>query len=119
MPLISGIGSPQAISSASGGKVYAVNTLTEAGLTTVLQPNPQRVSITFHNPGAHDLRVGPSVLVDGSANSFTNAAPGGSFLVFANGGTLVITGECQVGWRALSVTGAGTNNPITTMESNI
>lgn len=129
MGLIStGPGSPLAFSAASGGKVYGYNNISESAARVVAQANPSRQKITFHNPGASDIFIAPSN-VQGTLGTAptqptntalvpTNAALGGCFRVYGNGGTLAIEGECQGAWQALAVTGAGSTNPLTVMESN-
>ncbi len=124
-----GPGSPLAFSSASGGKVYGYNNIAEAAPIVVAQANPSRQKITFHNPGINDVFVGPSVVqnVLGSAPSQpsnvplapSNAALGGCWRVYGNGGVLSIEGECQGAWQAFANTGAGPTNPLTVMESNV
>lgn len=129
MTIFGGVGGSQVFSSASGGKVYGYNNIGEAAPRVVAQANTSRQSITFHNPGASDVFIAPSNVQNilGTAPTTpsnvalvpTNAALGGCWRVFGNGGTLVITGECQGAWQALSVTGAGAANPLTVMESNV
>lgn len=130
MGLIStGPGSPLAFSSASGGKVYAYNTISENGVTIIAAVNPSRQKITFHNPGPNDVFVAPINIQNVVNNVATtpsdhvlilsNAALGGSFRVYGNGGTLSVEGECQGAWQALAATGAGTTNPLTVMDSNV
>ena len=123
MGLIStGPGSPLAFSSASGGKVFSYNNISESGLVTVATANTQRQKIMFHNPGASDVFIAPAyVQTTGSDVALTpsNAALGGCFRVYGNGGTLVIEGECQGAWQAFAVSGAGTTNPLTVMDSNV
>lgn len=123
MGLIStGPGSPLAFSSASGGKVFAYNNISESSSAQVAPANAQRQKILFHNPGANDLFIFPAnVQNTGSdvALSPSNSALGGCFRVYGNGGTLVIEGECQGAYKAFSVTGAGTTNPLTVMDSNV
>lgn len=124
-----GPGSPLAFSSASGGKVYGYNNINETTPRLVANPNTGRQSITFHNPGTSDIFIAPSnvqnVLGTAPTNPSnvalvpTNALLGGCWRVYGNGGVLVITGECQGGWQALSVTGSGTTNALTVMESNV
>lgn len=114
-----GPGSPLAFSSASGGKVYPYNGINPNTSTVVLPANPSRQSLTFHNPGPNDIFVYPQFQAAGSAIVASNAALGGTFRVFGNGGALTITGECQYVWFAFAVTGAGNTNPFTAMESNI
>lgn len=126
--IFGGVGSPQTYSSASGGKVYGYNNINETTATVVAQANPTRQKISFHNPGTNDIFIAPVYIqnVLGTAPSQpsnvaltpTNAALGGTRRVFGNGGTLEISGECQGAWQALAVTGAGTSNPLTVMESN-
>lgn len=120
--IFTGPGSPLAISAASGGKVFAYNAIAEGSLTTVAAANPSRQRIVFHNPGSNDIFIAPTtVQTTGSsvALSPSNAALGGCFRVFANGGTLEITGECQGAWQAFAVTGGGSTNPLTVMDSNV
>lgn len=124
-----GPGSPLAFSSASGGKVYGYNNINETTARVVAQANTNRQSITFHNPGASDIFISPTFVqnVLGTAPTNpsnvalvpSNAALGGCWRVYGNGGTLVITGECQGAWQALAVTAAGAANPLTVMESNV
>ncbi len=124
-----GPGSPLAFSSASGGKVYGYNNIAEAAPIVVAQANPSRQKISFHNPGASDIFIAPSVtqnvLGTAPANPSnatltpSNAALGGCWRVYGNGGVLSIEGECQGAWQAFAVTGAGANNPLTVMESNV
>lgn len=128
MTIFGGVGGSQVFSSASGGKVYGYNNINETTGTVVAPANPSRVKITFHNPGANDIYVAPSVIqnVLGTAPTnpsnvalvLTNAALGGSRIVYGNGGTLEITGECQGQWQALAKTAAGATNPFTVMDSN-
>lgn len=122
MAIISGVGSSGTVSSASGGKVYAFNNINETTNTTVAPANPARQVIEFHNPGPNDMYVSPLLQQTSGSNASlapSNAALGGARLVYGNGGTLRITGECQGAWQALSKTGAGTTNPLTVMDSNI
>jgi hypothetical protein len=124
-----GPGSPLAFASASGGKVYGYNNVNETTAMIVAQANPNRIKITFHNPGASDVFVGPSFVqnVLGAAPTNpsnvalvpSNAALGGCWRVYGNGGVLVIEGECQGAWQAFAVTGAGASVPLTVMESNV
>lgn len=126
--IIGGVGSPLAFSSASGGKVYGYNNIAEGSLVVVAQANPSRQRIRFHNPGANDIFIAPSFVQNtlGTAPSQgvsvaltpSNAALGGCTRVFGNGGTLDITGECQGAWQAFAVTGAGSTNPLTVIDSN-
>lgn len=128
MTIFGGVGAPQAFSSASGGKVFGYNNISESAPVVVAQANPSRVKIRFHNPGASDIFVGPSFIQNtlGTAPTQpsnvaltpTNAALGGMTRVYGNGGTLEVTGECQGAWQALAITGAGTTNPLTVIDSN-
>lgn len=122
MPIIGGVGGSQAFSSASGGKVYAYNNISEnAPIVTVAPANPSRQKIRFHNPGANDIYVAPAFVVNTGSNVAlvpSNAALGGCTIVYGNGGTLEITGECQGAWQAFAKTGAGATNALTVMDSN-
>lgn len=120
MGLIStGPGSPLAFSSASGGKVYAWNTLDAVTGIQVAPANPSRQKILFHNPGTVDVLIYPQYVQTTGSNvaaATSVAAKGGGFLVYANGGTLTIEGECQGAWYALALSSTG--NPLTVMDSN-
>lgn len=106
-------------SSATGGKIYAENDISTTP-QEVAPANPSRQQITFHNPGTVDIFVAPASSYNGT--TFTTLSPttsalGGCFRVFANGGTLVISGECQQAWQAFSASSSG--NPLTIMDSNL
>lgn len=119
MPIQSIVGGSGTYSAANGGKIYLFNDVSTA-LLQVAPASPTRQQITFHNPGAVDIFVAPaSAVFNGSNIVFnpSNALLGGCFRVFGNGGTLVITGECQIAWRAFAL--SGTLNPFTVMDSNI
>ena len=119
MPIFGSVGAPQTIGAANGGKVYAYNNLTTTP-TVVAAANSARVEITFHNPGTSDVFIAP-VMVQTNGSSVpllpTTSALGGCFRVYANGGSLVINGECQGAWQAFSNTGSG--NPLTVVDSNV
>jgi hypothetical protein len=111
-----GVGSPGTVASASGGKVTPINALGTSPIT-VIAGNPQRVSITFHNPSAISIYVAPLITATGAA--LVPALPstlGGTFQVFP-GGLLIVTGECQVGWQAFAA--SGSTAALTIMESNV
>ena len=117
--IATGPGSPLAFSSASGGKVYGFNTLDAVTPVAVAPANPSRQKITFHNPGTVDVIIFPQYLQTTGSNvtaSVMVAAKGGGWLVYGNGGTLVLQGECQGAFYALSVSASG--NPLTVMDSN-
>ena len=117
--IVGGVGGAVAFSSASGGKVYAFNNVSTTP-AQVVAGNVSRTKLTFPNPGTVDIFIAPAtVLVSGAATTLspTTAALGGCFRVFANGGTLVIEGECQTAWQAFSASGTG--NPLTVMDSNL
>lgn len=124
MTAFGGLGGSQVYSSASGGKVYAYNTITNTANTTVAPANPSRQKISFHNPGTVDIYISPvAAFASATASSPTTLTPttalkGGVRTVFANGGTLDISGECQQAWQALAASG-GAVNPLTVMDSNI
>jgi len=123
MGLISIAGGVQANSSASGGKVYAYNTITNTAPTTVAPANPQRRSIVFHNPGSVDIFIAPALAFTSASGvtpttlTPTTAALGGTFRVFGNGGSLTLSGECNGAWQALAASG-GPVNSFTVMDSN-
>lgn len=119
MGIIGIAGGPQAFSSASGGKVLGYNAISTV-FQTVANANTSRTRIIFHNPGTVDILIGPGSVVNlagvGSTFAPSVAAYGGCFRVFANGGTLEITGECQTSWQAAAVSGTGI---LTVMDSNV
>lgn len=120
MGIQTGPGGPQSFSSASGGKVFAFNTISTVP-QVVASANVTRQKITFHNPGDVDIFVGPATVLNSAGSAVplvpTTIALGGCFRVFANGGTLEIGGECQTAWQAFSASGA--TKPLTVMDSNI
>jgi hypothetical protein len=119
MSIITGVGSPGTVSAASGGYILAYNDIYSTPQQVVGQ-DPQRKKLTFHNPGANDIFIAPTVIqTTGSDVIFTPSptALGGCFRVFANGGTLVIEGECQKPWQAFAA--SGTTNPLTVVVSHV
>ncbi len=119
MSIITGVGSPGTVAAASGGYILAYNDISSTP-TQVLGQDPQRKRVTFHNPGTLDIFIAPAFIqTSGTDVPFvpSPSALGGCFRVFANGGTLVIEGECQKPWQAFSAT--GTTNPLTVMPSHV
>lgn len=119
MGIFAGVGAASTFSSASGGKVYGFNNISTAP-AVVAPVNTARQKITFHNPSDVDIYIGPSLIqTTGSSVAFVPAVGtvGGCFLVFANGGTLEITGECQGAWQAFSAT--GNTKPLTVLDTNV
>lgn len=117
-------GASNAVGPTSGGKVYAFN-----NISTVAQPvapaNPQRTSLTFCNPGAVNIYVYPQfvqaqngiVTTNNIALAPTPSALGGCLVVYANGGSIVIQGECAGQYNAFALTGI--SNALTVMDSNL
>lgn len=119
--IFTGVGASGTVNAASGGKVYAFNNIAEAAPITVAPANPSRVRIRFHNPGDNDLYIAPALVqTTGSSVALTpsNAALGGCLIVFSQG-TLDISGEVQGAWQAFAKTGAGAENPLTVIDSNV
>jgi hypothetical protein len=126
--IIGGSGGPLAFSSASGGKTYGYNNISENTPRLVANANPSRQRIRFHNPGPNDIMVYPQYVqnvlgtVPAQPSNValvpSNAALGGCTRVYGNGGTLDISGECSGAWGAFGVTGAGDTNPLTVLDSN-
>src|ERR1700739_1583753 len=97
-----GVGSPGTVSSASGSRVYAFNNISSTPQQVVGQ-NASRQSVTFHNPGANDILVAPAYVQNSGSDVALVPSPsalGGCFRVYANGGTLILSGECQKPWQA-------------------
>jgi hypothetical protein len=121
MSTFTGVGSPGTLSSASGGKVYAWTGLTQALTPLVAPANAARQRLLFHNPSSVDVFVYPQFTQNAGTNSPqipSVAAPGGAFLVYANGGALEIHGECQGQWGAFARDSTG-NACLTVMDSNV
>jgi len=119
MTIQTSVGSPGTVSAASGGRVLAYNNLTTTP-QVVLAANAQRVSFVVHNPGTIDIFFFPTFVQNTGADVTlvpSTVALGGCFRVFANGGSLAITGECQKEWQAFSA--SGSSNPLTIMVSQI
>lgn len=122
--ILGSLGGSSVISSASGGKIHAYNaigTIVDPVNSIVIGANPSRTQITFHNPGSQDIFIAPTTVINNSGAAIallpSLANLGGCFRVFANGGTLVINGECQTAWFAFAA--SGSNNPLTVMDSNL
>ena len=120
------------VGATNGGKVYAYNNLGTSPIA-VAPANVNRGSMTFHNPGSVNIVVFPLLVQNtpGTAPTSTNGQPnitnssltpttttlGGGLMIYANGGQITITGECQGAWQALATSGSG--NPLTVIESNV
>ena len=119
MSIFTGVGSPGTLSTASGGFVLAYNNISTTPVQ-VAGADPARKKITFHNPGTIDIFIAPvSIQTSGSDVPFSpnTSALGGCFLVYGNGATLVIEGECQKAWQAFSRTSS--SQPLTVMVSHV
>lgn len=119
MGIITGVGSPGTVSYASGGYTYAINNLGTSP-QAVLGINPARRRITVHNPGTVDAFFAPAFVQNTGSDVALVPSPsalGGCYRIYANGGSLVIEGECQKAWQAFSATGS--NNPLTVEVSNV
>lgn len=117
--IITSVGSPGTVSAAGGGRTYAFNNLSTAP-QPILGQNPQRQSITFHNPGSVDIFVAPAFVQNNGSDVALVPSPsalGGTFRIYANGGSLTIQGECQKPWQAFAL--SGSNNPLTVVDSNV
>jgi|SRR6516162_3918123 hypothetical protein len=110
-------GGSGAVGPTSGGKIHANNNLSPTPQQLV-GGNPQRVSITFHNPGQVDVMIYPGADWQGNPIAATPTALGGCLRVPSVNGYLLITGECQGSWFGFTLAGPG-GNPLTIMESNI
>ena len=103
-------------SGSSGIGTRAFNTIASSFTTQVLPANTSRASIVFSNPGTVDVFVAPTSDATGATISPSTGALGGTFRIFANGGTLSLAGAVQTVWVAFS--SSGTGNSFTTLESN-
>jgi hypothetical protein len=114
-----GVGSPGTVGPASGGYVYAFNNLSTTP-QPILGQNPARRWITFHNPGTIDAFVAPAFVQNTGVDVAlvpSTAALGGCFRIFADGGSLTVTGEVQKPWQAFSA--SASSNPLTVMVSSV
>ena len=119
MTIQTSVGSPGTVSAASGGYTYAINNLSTTP-QPILGVDPQRVSITVHNPGSVDAFFAPNFIQNTGSDVSLVPSPatlGGCYRVYANGGTLMLTGEVQKGWQGFSV--SGFSNPLTVEVSRI
>lgn len=119
MSIITGVGSPGTVGGASGGYTYAYNNLSTAP-QQVIPADPQRKEINVHNPGSVDILFAPAFVQNTGSDVALVPSPtalGGCYRVFANGGTLKITGECQKPWQAFSI--SGSSNPLTVEVSRV
>lgn len=115
-----GVGAPGTISSASGGKIYGFNNINGTIERTVAPANPARKRILFHNISDADMFICPALIqTSGSSLPYNpGAGRGGSFLLYANGGTLTIDGECSGEWLAYTAN-VGPDKSITVMDTNV
>lgn len=116
--IFTGVGSPGTVSAASGGFFLAFNGLTTSPIQ-VLPQDPQRKSVTFHNPDVVDVLVAPVFIQNSGSDVPLSPSPGalgGCFRIFANGGTLTLSGEVQKPFQAFTATGAGS---LTVMPSHV
>lgn len=117
--IIANVGSPGTMGSAGGGRVYARNDISTTP-AQIVGSNPQRQSIWVHNPGTVDCYVAPTVVQNTGSDAALTPGPGalgGCIIVYANGGSVLISGECQKPWQCFSATGSG--NPLTVIDSNV
>lgn len=120
MGIIVGVGAPGTVGSASGGKTYAFNTITNVSNTQVAPASPARKQITFLNPSSA-VTIYISMVSQlsqagvQSALTPTTGALGGTIPLLP-GGMVTISGECQLAWQALAA--SGTTNPLTVLDTN-
>ena len=94
---------------------YGFNGISSAP-TTVVQVSSGSVfptEISFHNPSLLDILVYPSEDGNGLPLTPISTARGGAFLVYSNGGTVVIDGGSTVAWAAISTGTTGSLTVIT------
>jgi len=115
MVQISALGA-QTIGPTSGGKVTPFNNISTSP-QQVIGPNSQRANIVFDNPGTVDVFVAPILQANGLALTVSTSLLGGTYIIFANGGSRSLSGEVQGGYQAFSRSGSG--NFLTVTESNL
>lgn len=120
MSTFTGVGSPGTVSAASGGYFLAYNAISTTP-AQVIAADPQRQSITFHNPGANDIMIAPAFIQNTGSDVALVPSPsalGGCFRVYGNGASLTLTGgQVQKPFQAFSLTGS--TNPLTVVASNV
>lgn len=97
-----------------GGSVIAVNTVATVG-SVVVSSNPNRINITFHNPGSINIYVWPIKDINGNLNIPSFANPGGAFVVMP-GAFLTLIDSSNSAWAALS--SGGSTNPLTILDQS-
>jgi hypothetical protein len=110
MPVITSFGNPT---------ITALNNIGTTALQ-VIGFNSGRALLRFHNPGAVDIIVFPTLVwIAGSPVTLlpgTTLALGGGYRVYGNGGDQVIDTDSRFfAWLAQAV--SGTNNSLTIEES--
>jgi|SRR5215475_12675737 len=120
MVVFSGVGNPQSISNANGGKTYAFNNIGTSSNVPVAPANPSRRSITFINPSANTIYVSMTSQMSqaGVATPLnpTTSLLGGTIPIVAGNIVTLADGEIQLPWQALAIAGAA--NPFTVIDSN-
>jgi hypothetical protein len=99
--------SPQPV--VTTGLTTAVNGISSVAGAQVLAADSRRSKIMIHNPGAVDVLVYQAKDINNAALAPTFAAPGGGFVVFANGGSLTLEGVviCQTAFGAIAKSATG------------
>lgn len=115
--IFTGVGSPGTVSVASGGFFLAY--VLSSTPQQVAGSSPARRKITFHNPGATDAYVAPSFIQNSGSDQPLVPSPSalqGCFIVYGNGGTVVLEGEVQKPFQAFCLTGSAV---LTVVPSNV
>lgn len=107
------------VTSLQNSTTTAVNNLATTAIA-VIGANPNRIRLTFRNPGTVDIVVAPTTVLSGGASiplALTTVALGGGSRVFANGGDVQMTGQsAKQAYQALAVSASG--NPLTIIEES-
>jgi hypothetical protein len=105
-------GGPLAFFGANGGKSWPITLGTSPA--PIIDINPERQQIVFHNPGTSTVFVAPTTTATGAALTPSLSSLAGCFQIPA-GGTLVLMGEIQLSWQGFA---SAMGNPLTVLESN-
>ena len=125
--IATGPGSPLAFSSASGGKVFGLQQHKRIRCASRGASKPFSSADSLPQPGSNDIFIAPSNVQNVLGTAPTTPSDVALALSMRLSVVLSVSmataareieGECQGAWQALAVTGAGTTNPLTVIDSN-
>lgn len=96
----------------AGGTVTAINNLSSSPVP-VIAADPNRNSITFHNPGSIITYVAPLTIGSSGGNLNPSLTQLGGCCELVPGDWLTLSGVVQQGWQAF--VSSGSSQPLTIM----